>query len=252
MDIGILKKIFYKYIPVENDKKRFRNIIEFSKGVIEESFGRKNYKEIFTVVKMLSDSIAYKNARTVVETYTAIPENNTTYTFLNLLTLDKLPNDMYKFLYGETYKQLDVDDRLNIVLGSDPIIATVWERLRFRDAIAKYGTENTPWKQDKYNHEIDVFLPMGLSMVVNGNHSIAPGMLKSEGTIEAGKGTPNHIYDVSGLYDFIEFDGLNYVSRRDKSILFKANSFEFGCIFEIGRLVEEKHISFTSKRRSFG
>jgi hypothetical protein len=48
----------------------------------------------------------------------------------------------------------------------------------------------------------------------------------------------------------VYFDGEAYRNISDESVIGKAGSFEFGCIFEIGRLIcsRERPISFTANK----
>jgi hypothetical protein len=55
---------------------------------------------------------------------------------------------------------------------------------------------------------------------------------------------PSYIYDISGLYGYLECDGINFIRKEDKQILSPVINLEFAAIFEIGRLMCEKSISF--------
>jgi len=56
---------------------------------------------------------------------------------------------------------------------------------------------------------------------------------------------PNNRYE---MLAHMRFDGIHYRNLATDEILFLGNSFEFGCIFEIGRIIKAKNISFTSSR----
>ena len=79
----------------------------------------------------------------------------------------------------------------------------------------------------------------------SGRHSICAGVQKRKGSLLLSAGMEYHnrqyVYDISALYDMIEFDGVNYIwltdghGGRAGSIAAKAVSFDIGCIFELGR-----------------
>jgi len=103
------------------------------------------------------------------------------------------------------------------------------------------------WEQKETIHGISVYLPIGVSITYNGNHSIASGMLKRDG----GKIRINdmsNVFDISPLIDYMYFDGVNYNRKKDETTLFEAGSFEFGCIFELGRIIMDRRISFSASR----
>lgn len=72
-----------------------------------------------------------------------------------------------------------------------------------------------------------------------GNHSIASGILQSEGEIK-----PTSVYDISSVFELVKFDGNYFIRIEDgKRISNKVVDFEFACIFEVGRLIFEKGLS---------
>uniref|UniRef100_UPI00352262FD DUF6710 family protein n=1 Tax=Staphylococcus haemolyticus TaxID=1283 RepID=UPI00352262FD len=74
--------------------------------------------------------------------------------------------------------------------------------------------------------------------IYNGNHSISAGLNKSEGYIVI-----DAVIDISYLYDIYEFDGKYLINKQtnEKEEIY----FEFGAIFEIGRLILDKKAVFS-------
>jgi len=125
-------------------------------------------------------------------------------------------------------------------LKSDLIFPWPWNKDRIRDTLAfigegrKYGK----WQEDKLNHSIVFWLPMGIGWVRGGNHSIANGIVNGEGIIQ------NYdAYDISEMYKYIYCDGEYFYEKKDNRKLFPVQSIEFACIFEIGRIMHENNIS---------
>ena len=91
---------------------------------------------------------------------------------------------------------------------------------------------------DEYNHIIDVWLPMGIVWVYGGNHSITIGI------IQGGEIEPTYYTDISKLYKYIKCDGEYFIEISTCKKISKVKSPELAAIFEIGRMMEEKNISF--------
>ena len=125
-----------------------------------------------------------------------------------------------------------------ISLAHDPVITSVCKMY----STAEMAVCEDEWVQEKDNHCLYLYLPLGLSIISNGFHSIAAGVLKKEGELRVGSDTRAAVYDMSGLLEFMYFDGTYYRKIADDIIMYKAANFEFGCIFELGRLIVENKI----------
>ncbi len=242
----MIKKIILRINGEEknltSNSLKLENIKQFVNEIIKQS--DIDCINIFTVIKLLADKITFTNTLSVIETYNTTLGHYQSFSFNYLITTEDLSTEIFNFFYNTTTNLANFNDTININLGIDPILPTVWERSRLSKCLAAIGTENNRWKEDESNHYIDLLLPMGISIVHGGNHSITTGMVKCEGIIKVGQETHNNIYDISALYDFMKFDGTYYIRISDNSIICKANSFEFGCIFEIGRIIKDNNISF--------
>ena len=142
---------------------------------------------------------------------------------------------------GDTLPYLE---NIEISLSKDPVLTFPWEPDRLTRALGRYGAPNAPWAEDTSNHQLTLIQPIGLSIVRGGNHSIFSGLLKRDGIVTICKKSSHKIIDISPLYELLRFDGVNYLFQGTNKIVGEAASFEFGCIFEIGRLLHEKGIAF--------
>nr|WP_314463360.1 DUF6710 family protein [uncultured Clostridium sp.] len=241
-----LLRINGKEKNLPSNSTKLENIKQFINEIIEQS--DIDSINIYTIIKLLADKITFTNTLSVIETYNTTLGHYQSFSFNYLITTEDLSTEILNFFYNITTNLASFNDTININLGVDPILPTVWERRRLSKCLAGIGTVNNRWKEDESNHYIDLLLPIGISIVHGGNHSITTGMVKCEGIIKVGQGTHNNIYDISALYDFMKFDGTYYVRISDNSIICKANSFEFGCIFEIGRIIKDNNISFINHK----
>ena len=78
-------------------------------------------------------------------------------------------------------------------LASEMVLPWPWSLTRYIDNVSHIGThKGRPWKQDKINHYVDLWLPWRIGFVRGGNHSITAGILAGEGNV-----IPDHGYDMS-------------------------------------------------------
>lgn len=126
--------------------------------------------------------------------------------------------------------ELPADDHA-LSLASDVVLPWPWSRRRYIDNISYIGTlKEMPWKQDKINHHVDLWLPWRIGFVFGGNHSITAGILSGEGTL-----IPEHVYDMSYLFEQVHTDGFHWFVDGQKAEAVKSG--RSAAIFEIGRLL---------------
>ena len=127
-----------------------------------------------------------------------------------------------------------------VCLNRDVVLPWPWKKNRYVSAITNIGAGrlSKDWKQDE-NHSLELWLPMGVSWVHAGNHSIASGIIQGVGKIK-----PETVYDISKTYNYIECDGKNYIRKQDKIILAPVRNVELAAIFEIGRMMQNNRISY--------
>lgn len=219
--------IFKGVVKMKNPKEKLANIISFANSLVDTGY---EYDEqalhpIIVLIKLLTDKIVFDNALELAETYKS--------------PYDWYTIDMFLNHYKKEHHEKKVDATIEISLEKDPIISLPWEWGRLRNAIGKIGKGYVAgeWQQDESNHYFYTYLPICTTIMYNGLHSSFAGILKREGTLTSDE--HNHIIDISALYDCIYFDGKYFRDIKTKKKLFKSISFEFGCIFEIGRIIKK-------------
>ncbi|EJP1240240.1 hypothetical protein NVM05_004806 [Salmonella enterica] len=118
-------------------------------------------------------------------------------------------------------------------LASDIVLPWPWSLPRYIDNVSRIGThKGKPWKQDKNNHYVDLWLPWRIGFVHGGNHSITAGILAGEGSL-----IPEHVYDMSWMFELVRTDGNNWFVEGQKAEAVKSG--RSAAVFEIGRLLVE-------------
>jgi hypothetical protein len=135
-----------------------------------------------------------------------------------------------------------VDKTAIVDLATYPVLVLPWKKKRSTKEMCENITETKSLNDCKdLEPHIEVILPLGITIVYLGEkHSLENGIIKRTGKLVVGGNTNQDIYDISLLYDFVKFDGENYVSIPDGKVLGKSGNFYLGCIFEIGRLIKDK------------
>lgn len=88
-------------------------------------------------------------------------------------------------------------------LASDMVLPWLWSLSRYINNVSSIGThKGKPWKQDKSNHYVELWLSWRIGFVGGGNHSKTAGILAGEGTL-----IPEHVYDMSWLFELVRTYG---------------------------------------------
>lgn len=134
---------------------------------------------------------------------------------------------------------LSLEDReIKTDLSSDAVLICAWSTERLIDCLKFIGTNvGNPFCFDSNNQWATYIMPIGVTIVWNGNHSTLTGILKGEGEI-----CPKQVCNLKEVYERIYFDGSYYRKKTNNEIVYKAERFELGAIFEIGRLLIENGI----------
>lgn len=119
-------------------------------------------------------------------------------------------------------------------LGIDPVLATPWERDRLASALATigFGKRQGAWEEDKSNHKVKLIFPLGIGLVMGGNHSLTAGISNCEGSV-----TSTETQDISPLYPHVHYNGYAFVRTHDGHELSRPVDEEPGILYEIGRLM---------------
>lgn len=130
------------------------------------------------------------------------------------------------------------EKKIDICLDNDMVIPIAWDRKRFVKRLVKNTKGyNSSFFYNHNNYKSHLFLPINISIIYYGNHSLLAGILKKEGKIKS-----SYVFDMSTKYNEIKFDGTYYREIKTNEILYKVKNFELGAIFEIGRMLEQYNI----------
>ncbi|OMD58163.1 hypothetical protein BSK48_30665 [Paenibacillus odorifer] len=142
-------------------------------------------------------------------------------------------------MYDLIYKN-KLNKEIEIELAKDLILPWPWNDQRYIRSISSIGVSRPwgEWKEHTSNHNTYVLLPIGVCIVVGGNHSITSGILQGEGTLKT-----DNVYDMSDLYNYVYTDGRHYKRIKDESLISEVSNVEFAAIFEIGRIMMNLGIS---------
>jgi len=138
---------------------------------------------------------------------------------------------------GRTFRDVawELKEMRELRLDRDIIIAWPWQPHRLMMSLSKLRPHGGwgRWKQE-WNHQVELWEPIGIGFVHGGNHSIAAGVLTASGKIK-----PDFGYDLTPVYDHVVCNGREFRRKQDKGVIAEAASVEMAAIFEIGRLMVE-------------
>lgn len=232
-----------------SNEEKFNNILKFARKILDDNVVSKSDEHpIFDFIRILgrglqSDYMKYvfyydcdgKEHNVPMLEYSLVGFN------LNEVFIDDSDN-IVKFY--DLKKEVKSNKKVN--LSTDLVLPWPWNRNRLFNTITKIGRNRAwgVWKQDYRNHYVEVWLPMGIAWVRRGNHSITMGI------IQGGKLEPEYYYDISKVYKYIKCDGKNFIRVKtnsiiDNEIIAPVTNIDFAAIFEIGRLLVERGISFS-------
>lgn len=221
--MDFFKRFLNKKSTTRINKEKLNSILQ-QVEFLAKSHDLREQRVIFYIVKIYADLIN--------------SERN-----LKLLNGENPNNVLDCFLTDSSY-EVCISDSFYINLGKVPVITEIWNKERQIKALSKIGDYENVWIEHPTNHFFKVFLPIGLTVVHNGNHSSNCGIIKSTGHLELAPNKPNaKIYDISHLYSKLYFDGKYYRENDTKEVI-KPTRFEYGCLFEIGRIISKYELSF--------
>lgn len=224
-----------------SDKEKFDNILKFAKYIIEV-YDRENADEhpILDFIRIIGRRIQSDYMGYLL--YSGEYENKARDLMPSRVifsTYDKIKNENGEYILAwDLIEKVECDKSIN--LSKDLILPWPWNSHRIGQNLMNIGNGRAGgvWREDVTNHNVHVWLPMGIAWVEGGNHSITIGI------IQGGNLKPRRYSDITKLYDYIKCDGENFIDINSGKILSKVNSPEFAAIFEIGRIMCEKGISF--------
>lgn len=231
-----------------SNEEKFNNILKFANEILEENKAVKGSEHpIFDYIRILGRGLQSDYMKYLFYYDCEGGEHNvpnlewSTIGFDNRSNFVGANNDIVKFY--DLKKEIKSNKKLN--LSKDLVLPWPWNRGRLIGIISNIGKDRDwgPWKQDYKNHYVEVWLPLGVAWVNGGNHSIAMGI------IQGGQLQPEYYYDISEVYKHIRCDGNNFIRTKINSIIrdeivCPVTNVDFAAIFEIGRLLVQRGISF--------
>ncbi len=217
-----------KLIQRIENKKRLDNFLSYVSQLIKE--GKLSSKTYFDLIKIYSDTLNLNN------NIDLLSDSN----YFNI--------DEFEIFLSAYENEVKIDKSFNVYLGKDAVLSCIWDKRRIVDNINDIGTDKNTWKKDDLNHFYKLYLPIGITLVYNGNHSVNCGIIKSFCSLDFSPERAN-IVDISSIYDDFFFDGYHLRSRNPYIEENKLKiPFELGCILELGRLLKENNISYLSTK----
>ena len=227
------------------DVEKFHNMLDFARTLLsatKKSAPLGNPSPLLDVVRLLGRSIQAHYLTLPLYYKNEIPSQINKDVIIEKLFFP-LHLSVTLGAQGKTFREASVKVQKfdkDVCLGKDVVLPWPWKRERYIDTISNIGEgkKSENWQQD-IDHSLELWLPMGISWVCGGNHSIASGIIQG-----IGKVTPNYVYDIKKVYDYIKCDGRNYIRIEDDAILAPVRNLEFAAIFEIGRMMKDNNISY--------
>jgi hypothetical protein len=220
-------------------KQQFQNILDFAEDVITRVDINKLKDEkhpIFEVIHILGRKI---HSDYMVRLLSVEDESD----LESLLAPHIFERNTIITSDGKTYSDLikNVNHTKIANLANDTIIPWPWKKSRLSYSILNIGQNRKwgPWKEDKLNHYLVLWLPIGLYWVHGGNHSLSVGIIQGNGSVAT-----DTVYDISEIYNHVACDGTHFIRTFDNVIIGKVENIEIAAIFEIGRLMTKHNISY--------
>lgn len=224
-----------KYQQQQNE---FKKVMNFAAAVINKtSEYNSKYSEhpIYDVIRILAKNIQYSCMRDLIK-----KGGSTQIDYYDIFFDDIVIDGKKTWIYDIISKVEKNNYKLN--LRKDIVIPNPWNYERLINNISTIGKDryNGPWNYHRTNHNTILWLPLGVTFVDGGNHSISVGLIQGEGVLE-----PHAVYDISKLYDYIYCDGRYFRYINTHEILQEVKDIDFACIYEIGRLIIKNRITFS-------
>lgn len=232
----------YRFFQQLSVKDNFDNIINFAKEILESNVSKDAKQHpIFDVIRILDRGLQTDYMKYLLyidgDEDNSVP--NLSWSSVGFEERVCISNSQGKYLKINDLKK-EVKCKKKINLSTDLILPWPWHKDRLIRALIDIGEgrKKKKWKQDFNNHFVEVWLPIGIAWVNGGNHSITMGI------VQGGEMEPEYYYDISEVYKYVYCDGENFIRTEDNKVIAKVTNIEFAAIFEIGRLLVEKGLSF--------
>ncbi len=227
--------MFFEKNKIAARERELKSILNIAQSFIDKSSASDECtsQPIYRYINAIGLSVLQK---LLMQLFTGQKVDRIDSLFFDLCRYYQIDNQTYAMLYTKT----DDNRNVEISLKDDLVIPVAWNISRFVENLSRIGSDcDNPFMFKSNNHMSTLFLPIGVTLVRNGNHSILSGIIKREGII-----FPTEVIDLSTLYDSFMFDGTYYRDMKSNKIIRKVAYFELGVIYEIGRLLTKNNIKF--------
>lgn len=234
----------------EEIKERNRNYLEAHLSNVKELIENKKWIAVEKYLKLLSLEYNFKVAKECLEAgyYNELPYASTI--FSNLIRGAKVEVEHYYFGFSEqnyyrSYEHRIDEDKIVYKFTEHPILLRPWNSLRILQNIIDINQDNVlSAEKGSHNLKNNYYFPLGVIVCSGGNHSQLSAILEGNGVSAI-----EMILDMRPLYEEVEFDGNDFISKRDNRVISVIDSKEeivlntknlLGVYFEIGRLLKER------------
>ena len=230
--------MFIKGKNLQNENNiKLNNIIEIAKDILNKC---ETYElhPIYNLIRIINDSYTNKYMMDFLS------QNSDNYIDnairLNKIFFNKIKLNNENLPIDKIVFKNKVINSTEIDFSVDSIIASPWSRFKFVENICNIGEGLKYGSWNNYNQNSILILPLGIFILNGGgNHSVSIAVSEHKGKISC-----SNIYNIDYLYDNIYFDGTNYRNINNNLILVKNCCFQYGTIFEVGRLIREFKVNY--------
>lgn len=219
----------FKFISSHSERKRkteqFNHLMRRARQIAGSAAEHKN-EALLDLIKIVMRPVQAEHIRNayISEAHGAIRELNFSKDWFG--TQNSF--DFYTALPDESPKK-----QHTVNLSSDIVLPTCWHPASLSATIGVIGRKNRKCGEfaQSANHSVLFLLPMRIGFVINGNHSIAQGIICGNGQIVA-----NEVVDLTDKLTEISFDGVYWRDRQNNKIGTPRYA-EFGWVWEISKLL---------------
>lgn len=233
--------MFFMSKKNEEMKRKLKSVLDIAQFIIDKSEISGDYAvhPIYRYINAIGSSVLQK---LLMQLFTGQEVDRVDTLFFDLCRYIKSKNKTYV----NDCATIEDNEKITISLKDNLVIPVAWNISRFETTITAIGTDcGNPFEFQRLNHMSMLFLPIGITIVHNGNHSILSGILKREGVIY-----PTEMVNLAPQYEKIKFDGTYYRDIESDQIIQKVSNFELGAIYEIGRLIIKNDITYLNFQSS--
>jgi len=227
-----LKELFFK-------KPRYEEVIK-QKCMSKEWYFQSNYrnalKSINTMIKISSEDKTYECDMVLVIDYMIdMVLNDLKYDYLSEIIYN--PNSQsvrfspfplkYKDEKGAEHSICNENNLQVVDFSKDIVFSTPWHKGRMPKNIN--SLTKVPFCYYGSNHWGYYYPELKMCYIYNGNHSVAMGAKKKQGTMEI------PVCSITPLFEHVYTDGAHWYSVHDDVISGNVNDFRFAVLYELAK-----------------